>query len=117
MTLDWLAQLLGLPPGLHGDLDDTASTGTLAALAAAREAKPGGRVVVCSEHAHPSVEKACRLLGLEARATPVATGEIFLSHTRLDGRYTLRLAVGNARTTGADVRHAWDVIRREAARR
>ena len=27
-------------------------------------------VVVCSEHAHSSVEKACRLLGLEVRKTP-----------------------------------------------
>ena len=45
-----------------------------------------------------------------------ASGEIFLSHTRLDGRYVLRLAIGNARTTEADVRRAWDVLRRAAAR-
>jgi len=42
------------------------------------------------------------------------TGEIFISHTRLHGRYVLRLAVGNARTTEADVRRAWDVLQREA---
>ena len=71
LTLDWLAQLLGLPDGLHGHLEDTASTGTMTALAAARQAKPGARVVVCSEHAHSSVEKACRLLELEPRAIPV----------------------------------------------
>ncbi len=41
-----------------------------------------------------------------------ATGEIFISHTRLDGRYVLRLAIGNARTTEADVRHAWEVLQR-----
>jgi aromatic-L-amino-acid/L-tryptophan decarboxylase len=41
-----------------------------------------------------------------------ASGEVFLSHTRLDGRYVLRLAVGNARTTEADVRLAWDVLQR-----
>jgi aromatic-L-amino-acid decarboxylase len=45
-----------------------------------------------------------------------AGGEIFLSHTRLTGRYVLRLAVGNARTTEDDVRVAWEVLRREAAR-
>ena len=28
VTLDWLAQLLGLPSGLHGHLEDTASTAT-----------------------------------------------------------------------------------------
>jgi aromatic-L-amino-acid decarboxylase len=43
-----------------------------------------------------------------------ASGEVFLSHTRLDGRYVLRLAIGNARTTEDDVRLAWDVLRREA---
>jgi aromatic-L-amino-acid/L-tryptophan decarboxylase len=43
-----------------------------------------------------------------------ASGEVFLSHTRLDGRYVLRLAVGNARTTEDDVRLAWDVLRRLA---
>jgi aromatic-L-amino-acid decarboxylase len=40
-----------------------------------------------------------------------ATGEIFISHTRLDGRYVLRLAIGNARTTEDDVRRAWEVLR------
>jgi aromatic-L-amino-acid decarboxylase len=42
-----------------------------------------------------------------------ASGEAFLSHTELDGRYVLRLAVGNARTTEADVRRAWDALRKE----
>jgi aromatic-L-amino-acid decarboxylase len=45
-----------------------------------------------------------------------AAGEIFISHTRLDGRYVLRLAIGSARTSEADVRLAWDVLRREARR-
>jgi aromatic-L-amino-acid decarboxylase len=40
-----------------------------------------------------------------------ASGEAFLSHTRLDGRYVLRLAIGNARTTEDDVRAAWDALR------
>jgi aromatic-L-amino-acid decarboxylase len=47
---------------------------------------------------------------LLARAN--ATGEVFLSHTRLDGRYVLRLAIGNERTTEADVLRAWDVLKR-----
>jgi aromatic-L-amino-acid/L-tryptophan decarboxylase len=40
-----------------------------------------------------------------------ASGEIFISHTKLDGRYVLRLAIGNERTTEDDVRRAWDVLR------
>ena len=69
LTLDWTAQLLGLPTRWHGHIEDTASTSTIAALAAAREAT-GGTVVVCSEHAHSSVDKAAKLLGLELRKTP-----------------------------------------------
>jgi len=71
VTLDWLAQLLGLPPGLHGHIEDTASTSTLVALAAARASSPDRRVVVCSEQAHSSVAKAAKLLELELRTVPV----------------------------------------------
>src|SRR5439155_14973301 len=35
-TVDWVRQLLGLPEGWHGHIEDTASTSTLAALVAAR---------------------------------------------------------------------------------
>jgi len=70
VTLAWLADLLGLPEGLHGHIEDTASTGLITALAAARAASPGKRVVVCSEHTHSSTAKAARLLELEVRAVP-----------------------------------------------
>ncbi len=43
-----------------------------------------------------------------------ATGEVFLSHTRTRGRYTIRLAVGNIRTTEKEVRRAWELLRGEA---
>ena len=70
VTLGWLAELLGLPEGLHGHIEDTASTGLVTALAAARAAAPGKRVVICSEHTHSSTAKAARLLELELRAVP-----------------------------------------------
>ncbi|HEX6662130.1 MAG TPA: pyridoxal-dependent decarboxylase [Gaiellaceae bacterium] len=38
------------------------------------------------------------------------SGELFPSHTRLDGRYVLRLAVGNERTTESDIRRAWEAL-------
>jgi aromatic-L-amino-acid decarboxylase len=44
-----------------------------------------------------------------------ATGEVFLSHTRLHGRLTLRLAVGHLRTTEEHVGRAWQLLRRHAA--
>jgi aromatic-L-amino-acid decarboxylase len=71
LTLDWLAQLLELPAGLHGHIEDTASTGMLSALAVARAVHPGRRVVLCSEHAHSAADKAARLLELELRKVPV----------------------------------------------
>jgi aromatic-L-amino-acid/L-tryptophan decarboxylase len=66
LALDWLRQLLGLPEGLHGHIEDTASTATIASLAAARELRPGGTVLT-SEHANFVVERAARLVGLECR--------------------------------------------------
>jgi aromatic-L-amino-acid/L-tryptophan decarboxylase len=68
-VVDWVRQLLGLPNGWHGHIEDTASTSTLAALIAARHAT-GRNVVVCSEHAHSSVEKDARMLGMELRKAP-----------------------------------------------
>ena len=67
---DWVAELLGLPDGWHGHIEDSASTSTFAAIIAARQAT-GVSVVVCSEQAHSSVEKAARMLGLEVRKVPV----------------------------------------------
>jgi aromatic-L-amino-acid/L-tryptophan decarboxylase len=43
------------------------------------------------------------------------SGELFLSHTRLEGRYTLRLAIGNLHTTETHISRAWATIRRVAA--
>jgi aromatic-L-amino-acid decarboxylase len=70
VTLAWLADLLGLPAGLHGHIEDSASSGLVTALAAARVAAPGRRIVVCSEHTHSSTAKAARLLELELRSVP-----------------------------------------------
>jgi len=39
-----------------------------------------------------------------------ASGEAFLTHTRLNGRLVLHLAVGNVRTTEDDVRRAWQAL-------
>jgi len=40
-----------------------------------------------------------------------ATGEVFLSHTVLNGRHTLRLAIGNIGTTRAHVQRAWELVK------
>ncbi len=69
LVCDWVAQLLGLPTGWHGHIEDTASTSTLAALIAARHIT-GRRAIVASQHAHSAAEKAARMLGLEFRSVP-----------------------------------------------
>jgi aromatic-L-amino-acid decarboxylase len=70
VVLDWVAELLGLPAGWHGHIEDTASTSTLAACIAAREAT-GRDLIVCSEQAHSSVDKAARMLGMRLRKVAV----------------------------------------------
>jgi aromatic-L-amino-acid decarboxylase len=70
VVLDWVADLLGLPSGWHGHIEDTASTSTFAAIIAAREAT-GRDLIVCSEQTHSSVDKAARMLGMRLRKVPV----------------------------------------------
>jgi len=77
VALDWLRQLIGLPPAFRGAIYDTASISTLCALVAAREAAGldvrerglAGRAdlprlrVYTSEQAHSSVEKGALVIG------------------------------------------------------
>ena len=44
------------------------------------------------------------------------TGDVFLSHTRLDDRFTIRLSVSSLRTERRHVDRAWELLRREAVR-
>jgi aromatic-L-amino-acid decarboxylase len=44
-----------------------------------------------------------------------ATGQAFLSHTRLNGRFTIRVAISNLRTEDADLDLVWAIVKREAA--
>jgi aromatic-L-amino-acid decarboxylase len=44
------------------------------------------------------------------------TGEVFLSHTKLSGKFTLRLAIGNLRTSEAHVRRAWELLQEHTTR-
>ncbi len=100
-VMDWLAQLLGLPRGWHGHIEDTASTATIAALAAARTKRPGG-VVVASEQANFSVEKAARLVGLPYRKVPVDADFRMLPDFDLDGVTAVVATVGTTATTSVD---------------
>jgi aromatic-L-amino-acid decarboxylase len=61
--------------------------------------------VVCFRLKHATDDQQARLLDAVN-----ASGEVFLSHTRLDGRYTIRLAIGNLATRETHVRRAWDLL-------
>ena len=81
VVLDWLRQMMGLDPGMHGIIYDTASVSSLHAIAAAREGVEkrireegmSGRPdlpllrVYVSEQSHSSIEKAVITLGLGQR--------------------------------------------------
>ena len=115
VTLDWLRQLVGLPAPLHGQLEEAASMSTLTALAAARAVRPDRRVVVCSEHAHSSVDKAARLLELDLRKIP-ADGEFRLRPDLLDlsGACAVVATIGTTSSTSVDpVAAIADVCERE----
>ncbi|MDP6155723.1 MAG: pyridoxal-dependent decarboxylase [Candidatus Thermoplasmatota archaeon] len=73
LVLEWLRDMLGLPVGMSGVIQDTASTATLVALLTARERatayesnKRGIKIpllVYTSEEAHSSVEKGVKIAG------------------------------------------------------
>ena len=73
VVTDWLRQMLGLPDGLAGVIQDTASTATLCALLTARERATGFNsnrsglsdplVVYSSDQTHSSIEKGVRIAG------------------------------------------------------
>jgi len=44
------------------------------------------------------------------------SGDLFLTHTKLEGKFTLRLCVGQTRTEAHHVKRAWQRIQEEAAK-
>ncbi len=91
-VMRWYAVSMGLPADWFGMITDTASTSTLVALAAAREAtglnvreegisgKPP-LVLYCSQEAHSSVDKAGLVLGIGTRG---------ISRIPTDDKYRMR---------------------------
>ncbi|MGH9834789.1 MAG: pyridoxal phosphate-dependent decarboxylase family protein [Blastocatellia bacterium] len=76
VTLDWLRQMIGLPPEFFGIIYDGGSSSTFHAIAAAREQAAGLNVrehglnssprlrIYTSEQGHSSIDKAAMALGL-----------------------------------------------------
>lgn len=71
--------------------------------------------LVCFRHAPPGMTGPDLDRHNEAIMHAVnAGGDVFLSHTKLNGRYTLRLAIGNIRTEKRHVVLAWERLREAA---
>lgn len=86
-------------------------------------AEPGWEVVaphpfsvVCFRFAPAGADEA-DIERLNARIMDAAnaTGELFISHTKVGGRYALRMAIGNLQTTQDDVAAAWKTLVKQAA--
>jgi aromatic-L-amino-acid decarboxylase len=73
VTMEWLRKMVGLPEGMAGVIQDSASTSTLVALITAREKASNFKIndegfaepliVYCSEEAHSSVVKGAKIAG------------------------------------------------------
>ncbi len=127
VTLDWLWRLMGLPDHCFGMIHDTASTATLHAVAAAREAQEDLQIRVkgqsgapplvlyTSEQAHSSVEKAAIALGIgqenvrkievdgEFRMNPEALDAAIRADLLMNRRpFCVVATVGTTSTTAVD---------------
>ena len=110
VTLEWLRKSLGLPDGLFGIINDTASINSFLALAAAREAlgldiRGKGMTgrdlpplkVYCSEQAHSSIEKGALALGFGVRGVElIESDDAFRMRPE-----ALEAAIKRDRATGA----------------
>jgi aromatic-L-amino-acid decarboxylase len=93
VVMDWLRQMIGLPKGFAGVIQDTASTATLVALLSARERSTDFKVnedgfgvfsdipklvVYSSDQAHSSIEKDAKIAGFgRANIRTIDTDENF----------------------------------------
>lgn len=66
--------------------------------------------------AHPAgLNEESRLNQLNERLMHAVnqTGEAFLSHTKLDGRFVIRLVISHLRVTAADIQRVWEVLQQQ----
>jgi aromatic-L-amino-acid/L-tryptophan decarboxylase len=128
--LDWLRQMIGLPEGFVGVIQDTASSATLCAILCARERTTGWHAnedglgacpkltFYTSEEAHSSVEKAVKIAGLGRRQLRlIPTDEKFAMRPELldvairEDRAHGRVPAGVVATLGATGVGAIDPLR------
>jgi aromatic-L-amino-acid decarboxylase len=88
------------------------------------EAEPGWEIMaphpfslVCFRYAPEGLDEEQRNpLNQKILDRVNSSGEVFLSHTKLNGKFTLRLAIGNIRTERRHLEQAWELLRNAATR-
>ena len=101
--LDWVAQLIGLPAGWHGHIEDTASTSTLAALIAARATRPGATSSSAPSTRIRRSRRPRRMLGMELRKVPADDAfRMRADALELDDAAAVVATVGTTSTTSVD---------------
>ena len=96
-VLDWLRQMIGLPEGFHGVIQDSASSAILCAILTARERATNWRTneagvtdrltVYCSSETHSATEKDAKVAGI---------GRANVRKVPVDGRFAMRADKLNA---------------------
>ncbi|MCK4766293.1 MAG: aspartate aminotransferase family protein [Candidatus Aminicenantes bacterium] len=73
---------------------------------------------ICFRYSPAGIKEKEVLNTLNARLLEAlnGTGKIYLTHTKLNGIYTIRLVIGQTGQQETDVKEAWELIRRTAAR-
>ncbi len=106
VVMEWLRRMIGLPAGMEGVIQDTASTSTLCALLSAREKttdyainRAGFRAplrVYASEEAHSSIDKAVKIAGYGIEnLQKIETDEAYaMLPEKLENRIKIDLANG-----------------------
>ena len=92
-VMEWVRDMIGLPPAFTGVIQDTASTATLCSILTAREARSHFAIneegfsrehrftVYCSTEAHSSIEKGTKIAGI---------GKNSLRKVAVDERFAMR---------------------------
>ena len=70
--------------------------------------------VVCFRHAKGATEAEVQAHNARILDRVNASGEIFLSHSVLKGRYVIRVAIGNLGTQRTHLARAWELLRSAA---
>ena len=100
----------------HADFERLAPAPFSVVCFRARPAGLARRLANASPEEQAAIEKYLEELNAALMEGVNASGQAYLSHTKLNGRFTLRLAIGNLRTTWEHVERAWKLLQEHAAR-